>query len=104
MTAPMHPAYWDVHAKLGDPTFALAAALAQWEVRPDGEPAPDARRAANTAMDAIDAMLAALHGIRSRLVTEVRQADDAAAVRADALLSMGPPGYLAGVRVRRVAP
>ncbi len=75
MTAPMHPAYWDVHAKLGDPTFALAAALAQWEVRPDGEPAPDAR-----------------------------QADDAAAVRADALLSMGPPGYLAGVRVRRVAP
>jgi len=116
VTGGQHPAYWDVHAKLEDPTGVLAVALAQWEARPDGRPAPDARRAANTAMDSIDELLAALHGIRSRLVTEIRVSDDATAARADALLSNAKhashlpaplpgggqvPGYLAGVRVKR---
>jgi len=65
----------------------LAIALGQWEDRDDSKPQPDVRRAANTAMDAIDRMLRELHAMRSRLVGEIRQADDASAARADALLA-----------------
>jgi hypothetical protein len=64
----------------------LAAALARWEARDDTRPQPEVRRAANEAMDAIDAMLRDLHAMRSRLVGEIRAADDVAAARADALL------------------
>jgi len=78
---------YDVHAKLDDPTGVLAIALGQWEDRDDSKPQPDVRRAANTAMDAIDRMLRELHAMRSRLVGEIRQADDASAARADALLA-----------------
>jgi hypothetical protein len=35
-------------------------------------------------MDAVDAMLRDLHGIRARLVGEIRASDDASAARADA--------------------
>jgi hypothetical protein len=77
-------AHWDVHARLEDPMGVLAIALGQWE---DGRPRPFARRAASTAMDAIDAMLADLHAMRARLVTEIRASDDATAARADALLA-----------------
>ena len=59
--------------------------LAVWAAR--REPDAHARRCANDAMDAIDATLAALHGLRARLTTETRQADDAAAARVDALLA-----------------
>ena len=76
--------HWDVHAKLEDPMGVLAIALGQWE---DGRPPPFARRAANTAMDEIDRMLATLHQMRSRLVGEIRAADDATAARTDALLA-----------------
>jgi len=34
-------------------------------------------------MDAIDGMLADLHAMRARLVSEIRAADDASAARAD---------------------
>ena len=67
----------------------LAAALALWETRDDTIAQPDVRRAANRAMDAIDAMLAELYGARSRLVGEIRAADDIAAARVDALLERG---------------
>ena len=43
--------------------------------------------AAPDAVDAIDTMLAALHKIRARLISEVQQADRATAIRADALLA-----------------
>jgi len=78
---------YDVHAKLEDPVGVLAIALGQWEDRDDTRPQPEVRRAANTAMDTIDAMLAALHAMRSRLVSEIRTSDDATAARVDALLA-----------------
>ncbi len=77
---------YDVYARLEDPMGVLAVALAQWETRDDSKAQPEVRRAANTAMDAIDTMLAELHAMRSRLVGEIRASDDASAARADALL------------------
>ena len=71
----------------------LGVWLAIWAART--EPDAHARRCANDAMDAIDATLLELHGIRARLIGEIRQADDATAARADALLARmrdGPPG------------
>ena len=65
----------------------LGAWLAIWLARDDSKPQPEIRRAANTAMDAIDAMLRELHALRSRLVGEIRDSDDASAARADALLA-----------------
>jgi len=50
------------------------------------EPDAHARRCANDAVDAIDAMLRKLYLVRGRLTGEVRAADDASAARADALL------------------
>ena len=81
---------WDVHAKLEDPVGVLAVALAQWETRDGTRPQPEVRRAANTAMDAIDSMLRDLHAMRSRLVGEIRADDEATGRRADALLADGP--------------
>jgi hypothetical protein len=65
----------------------LGVALAQWMARDDTKAEPAVRRAANTAMDAIDAMLAELHQLRARLVSEIRASDDSAAARADAMLA-----------------
>lgn len=82
---------YDVYAKLKDPMGVLSVALGQWEDRDDTKPQPEVRRAANTAMDAIDGMLRDLHQMRSRLVGEIRVSDDAAAVRADAMLANARP-------------
>ena len=78
---------YDVYAKLWDPLGVLSVALGQWERRDDSKPQPEVRRASNTAMDAIDSMLTDLHAMRSRLTSEIRQADDATAARVDALLA-----------------
>ena len=78
---------YDVYAKLEDPMGVLSIALGQWERRDDSKPQPEVRRAANTAMDAIDTMLGELHAMRSRFVGEIRQADDATAARVDELLA-----------------
>jgi hypothetical protein len=43
---------------------ALSVALSRWERRDDTRPQPEIRRAANTAMDEIDAMLRELHTLR----------------------------------------
>jgi hypothetical protein len=67
-------------------TGELAAALMLWDTRDDTKAQPDVRQAANDAMDAIDAALRQLHGIRSRLVSEIRDSDDASTARAEALL------------------
>ena len=65
----------------------LGVSLATWSARDDARPCPEARRAANTAIDAIDAMLRDLYAIRARLISEVRISDDATAARVDALLA-----------------
>lgn len=71
-------------------SFVLAATLllglAQWMARDDSTADAPTRQAANTAMDAIDAMLTELHRLRSRLTGEIRESDDLAAERADAML------------------
>jgi hypothetical protein len=79
----------DYTGRLGDDGHVgvLGVALAQWAARDDTRPEPEVRQAANTAMDAIDAMLAELYELRSRLVTEIRVSDDATAARVDALLA-----------------
>jgi hypothetical protein len=74
---------YDLQSHLNDLGFALA----RWEGRDDTKAQPQVRRAANTAMDAIDAMVAGLYQMRSRLVTEIRASDDANGARVDAMLS-----------------
>src|SRR6266567_8903796 len=78
---------YGVHARLDDQVRVLAAALSAWQGSDDTRPQPEVRRAANTAMDAIDAMVAELYAMRSRLVTEMRASDDATGRRVDAMLS-----------------
>ena len=78
---------YDVYAKLEDPMGVLSVALGQWEDRDDSKAQPEMRRAANTAMDAIDAMVADLYQMRSRLVSEIRASDDANGARVDAMLA-----------------
>jgi hypothetical protein len=68
----------------------LGAWLGIWDNR--SEPDAYARRCAADAMDAIDAMLRELHGVRARLVGEIRDSDDATAARADELLRGRPEG------------
>ena len=63
---------------------SIATWLAIWEAR--NEPDAHARRCAGDAVDAIDAALQRLYSVRQQLITEIRQADDASASRADALL------------------
>ena len=64
----------------------FSTALSQWERRDDTRPQPDVRHAANTAMDALDAVVRELHALRSRLVSEIRASDQASEARLDALL------------------
>lgn len=80
-------AYADESANIRDAAEDIGAYLALWAMRDDSKPCPDARRAANDAMDAIDAALAELHALRSRLVSDIRAGDDASAARVDALLA-----------------
>jgi hypothetical protein len=51
------------------------------------EPDARARRCASDAVDAIDAMLGHLYGVRAQLVSEIWDADTATVARADALLA-----------------
>lgn len=74
----------------------LAVALAVWESRDNAKAQPEVRRAANDAMDAIDAAIRELYGLQSALTGEIRKADDATAARVDELLRQahkdgGPP-------------
>ena len=82
---------YDVYAKLEDLMGVLSIALGQWERRDETRPQPEVRRAANKAVDAIDAMLGELYALRSRLLDEMRDSDDATAARGDALLAMSRP-------------
>ena len=55
----------------------LGTTLAQRDQRETAADKAAARRAGSTAVDAIDAMLRQLYVLRGRLVSEIRQADDA---------------------------
>jgi hypothetical protein len=87
-TAPDRAQLVDVPGRLGDDGLCgvLGVALAQWTARDDTKPDAEARRAANTAMTAIDAMLGQLHAVRARLVSEIRASDDAFDALVDARL------------------
>ena len=61
---------------ISDHNGVLGVALAQWAARDDTTADPGARKAANTAMDAIDGMLRELHQLRARLVGEIRASDE----------------------------
>lgn len=84
MTGPGDRDYDDALSSIRNGAEDLAVALAIWETR--NEPDAYARRCASDAVDAIDAALRELHGVRARLVGEIRDSDDASAARADALL------------------
>ena len=71
-----------------DALVVLSGALATWATRDDSKAEPDVRQAANTAMDAIDAMLAGLHTQRAALVAEIRASDDATDARVNAMLAV----------------
>jgi hypothetical protein len=71
----------DPTASLRDRTSVLGVALTQWAGRGTARDEAAARRAAITAVDAIDALLRDLFVLRGRLVREIRQADDAARPR-----------------------
>ena len=85
MTAADRPLI-DVPGQLENLTGVLGVALAQWATRDDMKAQPEIRRAANTAVESIDAMLRQLHAARAALVAEIRRSDDAAMARAEALL------------------
>jgi hypothetical protein len=77
----------DFTGRLDEQNGVLGVALAQWAGRDDTQAHPEERRAANTAMDAIDAMLRELHQLRAGLVSEIRADDDDSLARADELLA-----------------
>ena len=63
----------------------LGTWLGTWRNRK--EPDAHARRCANDAVDAVDAMLRELHLVRQQLIGDIRASDVAAAKRADELLA-----------------
>ena len=68
----------DPVASLRDHTGILSTALEQWAGQATAPNEATARRAASTAVDAIDALLRDLYLLRGRLVQVIRQADSAA--------------------------
>ena len=68
----------DPVASLHDHADILSAALEQWTDHVTVQDKATTRRAANTVVDAIDALLCDLYLLRGRLVQEIRQADNAA--------------------------
>ena len=77
----------DYTSRLDERNGVLGIALGIWMARDDAKTEPDVRWAANIAMDAMDAMLAELHRLRSRLMTEIRASDDIRNARVDEMLA-----------------
>ncbi len=86
MVTTRQDAYDDALSAIRNHVDELDVWLGIWSARDDSRPDAHARRCANDAMDAIDAMLRNLHLVRGRLVGEIRAADDASAARVDKLL------------------
>lgn len=80
-----HDTNADASSAIRDAAADIGVYLALWAMRDDARPCPDERRAANSAMDAIDRALAELYQLRGRLVTEIRVSDDVSAARAEAM-------------------
>jgi hypothetical protein len=80
----------DATGRLGDQLGVLGVALAQWAARDDSRAHAAIRRAASTAIETADAMLAELHGLRADLIGQIRRSDDLAAERVDELLGRAP--------------
>lgn len=78
--------------RLDDHLGRLDAALVTWATRDDSKAQPEVTRAGHAAVEAIDAMLAELHRARQQLVGEIREHQDAAAARVDALLAQHRSG------------
>ena len=83
----------DATGRLDGHLGVLGVALAEWMGRDDSRAEPEVRQAANRAMDAIDSMIAEAFELRARLVTEIRESDDAAAARVDELLTRKDPSW-----------
>ena len=64
----------------------LGAAMALWSTRDDTQAQPEVTQAGQRAYDTIDSLLYELNVLRSRLVTELRQHQDAGNARTDELL------------------
>ncbi|HEX5290975.1 MAG TPA: hypothetical protein VFX25_19110 [Streptosporangiaceae bacterium] len=77
----------DAGGRLAELAAVLAGSLALWATRDDTKPQPEVRQAANTASDAIDAMMRELYIARQRLGGEMRESDDAAMERSASLLA-----------------
>lgn len=82
MTGSGDRGYDDALSSIRNGAEDLAVALAIWEARDDTSADARARHAASGAVDAIDAMLRALHAIRGHLIAEIRASDDATEPRA----------------------
>jgi hypothetical protein len=67
----------DPTVSLRDRTSVLCAALVQWADQDTSRDKVAARRAGQTAIDAIDSLLRDLYVLRGRLARETHQADDA---------------------------
>jgi hypothetical protein len=67
----------DPMASLREHTSILSAALEQWAGQATVPDKATAQRAANTAVDAIDAVLRDLYLLRGHLVQQIRHADNA---------------------------
>lgn len=74
-------------ARVRDHVETLSAALAWWADRDNSRAQAQARTAANTAIDEIDAALVGLHRIRTTVINEIRESDEAAIRRVEALLA-----------------
>lgn len=83
-STPGTPELWLTFAR--EAVADLGVYKAMWDGRAE-RPTAAQRTAANEAVDRIDSALKNLHLLRSALVTEIRQADDASAARTDALLA-----------------
>lgn len=72
---------------LSDHAADITAAVRTWQAREAGNASADQILTAREAVREIDCTLAHLHGLRSRLVTELRRDEDIAAARVDAMLA-----------------
>lgn len=79
--------YADGSAAVLDAAGDIGVYLALWSMRDDSKPCAAERRAATSALEAIDKALGELHALRARLVSDIRASDDAAMERAAAILA-----------------
>lgn len=80
----------EVRRNIGAQFDKLAVSLVKWDGRDNSVPQPEVRQAGSDAIAAIDAMSRDLYQLREQLVGQMRETDDAADARIDALLAKRP--------------